>query len=624
MNPNPQQRDVIEHGKGPCLVVAVPGSGKTACLTERIRRLVESGVEPRRILAVTFTNKAAKELRNRLAKNLRKDDAAEVNASTFHSLCAKLLRTFHEEAKLPKDYVIYDSDDQESALKASLCEVLGLETKSEIPDDAYQSVLDYVERTRNACLSDENRSLMPNAWQYQVVEKYFERLRREKAVDFTGLLFKVLELLDGTPDILGICQRRWDYISVDEVQDTNVVQYEIIKRLAGWHRNLFMVGDPSQSIYKFRNANPENLFQFEKEFGAKVLKIEQNYRSTPQVLRHAQKLIENNKFRKDTVLATGNKDGPEPELICEVDQDTMANTIASIVRRRIERGTPPREIAVLYRIRSASRVLEKALRAQRVKYKVIGGFSFWDYSEVKACVSLLRLMANPGDCMAFESFSDRCLKGFGSKSASKIAQQMSSGGSVIEAAKAFSKGKGKSAMVLGGFLVAMEGARGLAPGAALVYVLQAVGFWETIGKKNNEDTGLDRHENIMEVAQDLDQYLGKSTGNTLSGYLQEIALLTSADEEQEEEEVSLMTMHAAKGLEFDMVAISHANQEIIPHWNALNPKDPSTRESEIEEERRLMYVAMTRARQWLHVACCRSRFNKPMKPSQFIREAGLY
>jgi DNA helicase-2/ATP-dependent DNA helicase PcrA len=232
-------------------------------------------------------------------------------------------------------------------------------------------------------------------------------------------------------------------------------------------------------------------------------------------------------------------------------------------------------------------------------------------------------MANPNDQMAFERVADYCLSGVGSKSVAKITQ-MTSSVDLMTAAKSFSEGGSKQALAVRTFLSAMDAAKSMSPGAGVTSVLHATGFWNKISEKNNDKTGLDRHENINEVTSDVDEYLGKSESNTVAGYLQEVSLLTSTDEEQKDNEVSLMTIHAAKGLEFEVVIISHVNQEIIPHWNALNPSDPSMRNREIEEERRLMYVAMTRSKKWLYLALCQTRFNKTMKPSQFISEAGLY
>lgn len=621
MKYNPQQIEVINHGKGPCLATAVPGSGKTACLTARIARLIGEGADPRKILAVTFTNKAAKEMRNRLIKAVGQEAGSNITASTIHSLCARLLRAFHEEAGLPRDYIIYDSGDQESAIKASLCEVQGLEHKSDIDYDDCQLVMGYVEKTRNSCLDDGDRSMMHQVWAYEAVDGYYRRLKAAKAIDFTGLLSETLRLLTEYPKVLSFCQKRWDYFSVDEVQDTNVVQYRIISKLAGLSKNILCVGDIDQSIYRFRGACPENILKFEEEFKPKVLSLETNYRSTPQILRSAQRLIERNSFRKNTSLGTENGDGPPPEVMVGEDDADMADQIVSFVSRRISRGDSPSETAVLYRVNAASRVLERAFRTAGIPYKVIGGNSFWNRKEVKGCMGLLRLMANPDDRMAFERVSDLCLKGVGPKTVDKIMQ--ASAGNILTACAGMSNGKSQGAQSLGSLVKSMSELPGMSPGDGLLHVSKETGFWHRMGIESDK-AGTDRQENIREMGVDVDSYMARNRGGSIAGYLQEISLMTANDEEQHVGKVNLMTMHAAKGLEFDVVVISHVNQGIVPHANVLSIEDHVEKKRQVEEERRLMYVAMTRARKWLRIACCKQRFGKKLSTSMFLMEAGLF
>jgi DNA helicase-2/ATP-dependent DNA helicase PcrA len=621
MQYNPQQIEVINYGKGPCLVTAVPGSGKTACLTARIAKLIREGADPRKILAVTFTNKAAKEMKNRLIKAVGQEAGACITASTIHSLCARLLRAFHVEAGLPRDYIIYDSGDQESAIKASLCEIHGLEHKSDVDYDDCKLVMWYIENTRNSCLDDMDRSMMSQVWAYEAVDGYYRRLKKANAVDFTGLLSETLKLLTDHPKILSFCQNRWDYLSVDEVQDTNIVQYRIISKLAGLSKNILCVGDIDQSIYRFRGACPENIITFEDEFKPKVLSLETNYRSTPQILRTAQTLIERNSFRKSTRLSTENGEGSLPEVVVGEDDVEMAEQIVSFIGHRIARGIPPSEVAVLYRVNAASRVLERAFRTAGIPYKVIGGNSFWNRKEVKGCMGLLRLMANPNDRMAFERVSDVCLKGVGPKTVDKIMQ--ASNGNLIEACVGMSCGKSQGAQSLGSLTKSMSDASSMSPGNGLLHIAKEIGFWHRMGLESDK-AGTDRQENIKEMGVDVDSYMSKHKNGSIASYLQEISLMTANDEEQHVGKVNLMTMHAAKGLEFEVVVISHVNQGTIPHANALSIEDHGEKKKQIEEERRLMYVAMTRARKWLRIACCRQRFGKKLSTSMFLMEANLF
>lgn len=621
MKPNPQQIEVINHGRGPCLVTAVPGSGKTTVLTARVNKLVSSGVKPFQILAITFTNKAANEMKARISKVVGEKVAKEMVISTFHSFCARLLRKHHDAAGLRQNFTIFDADDQKRLLESCICKVLDLDKKRDIDREDYYAILGYIERTRNACLSDGNRDMMPAAWMYRVVDQYYASLEQSNAVDFTGLLDKSINLLESNPVILERYQDRFQFISVDEVQDTNVAQYKIVSMLARKHKNILMVGDVDQSIYKFRNASPENILQFEKDFGAKVLKLESNYRSTPEILDVAHRLIKRNKFRKDTSLETSNARGDEPRITCGKTDDIMAENIVRFVDRRLRRGTPPSEVAILYRIKSATRVLEQALRKARIKYKIIGGRSFYERKEVKGCLSILRMMVNDDDRMAFENASELCCRGVGPKSLDKIFQHsLANRSSIIEAARVFGRGSSKQATVMRQFVSVLDAAKSVAPHQGLMDVAKKTSFWRTMGADKSVES--DRCGNIMEMCRDVEKYMSEEN-KTLDRYLQDISLLSANDEEEDVAKINLMTIHACKGLEFDAVVVSHVNDGILPHQNCLEIEDQRQRAMEIEEERRLLYVAMTRARRWLLLGWCETRFGKKCDPSRFLMETGI-
>jgi DNA helicase-2/ATP-dependent DNA helicase PcrA len=669
MKPNPQQQLVIDHVDGPCLVTAVPGSGKTASVTERIKRLVSIGKHPSTILAITFTNKAANEMRKRISEAVGQNVARSITVSTFHSMCARILRDHGSFIGIEKKFSIYDSDDQETLLKRCILQAwedederIEKEFQSEIPKiekeiealpdgeekdallgrlrsmkakldelgsrsitpDYIRKILQFIEGKRNSCLEESAavaRYDLVNE-QLDIANMYFRELANARSVDFTGLLSETIRLFKEQPRILSAYQARWKYINVDEVQDTNVAQYEIIKMLAARHRNLLVVGDYDQSIYAFRNANPENLIQFEKDFGAKWLKLEMNYRSTPQILERASELITRNSMRKETELKTENGRGVSPRAYWHEDDEYMAADMAEKVRSLILNGAPPNEVAILYRINFASRVLEHALRRRRIKYKIIGGFSFFERKEIKTSLSILRLLVNADDRAAFERVVGVCCKGVGVKTVDKIfVRGVTDKVPVLEAARREASKATKLAKKIAVLTDNLD--TGIPAADALMLVTNKTAFGDKMAQDSTKDNN--RLENIRELAADVRIFM--SDGKSLADYLQYVALVTSSDDESSGEEISLMTMHASKGLEFDNILISHANEDIIPHKSALMVEDANERKRQLEEERRLMYVAMTRARKTLSVYSCDrivTRKNDGYLPSRFIHESGIH
>lgn len=632
MNPNPQQLLVVDHFEGPCLVMAVPGSGKTASVTERTKRLVQRGVDPRSILAITFTNKAAAEMRMRIGKAVGIESAGKMTISTFHSFCSRIIRHNCEALGLTKSYSIYDTDDQERLLKSCIrrIEDAGSEKASFKPNKKYMhSLMSFIEGKRNACLSDEvaiqQFDLSGN--QFKVAQEYFDQLQKSNAVDFTGLLSEANRLFTIRPDIRDKYRNKFRFISVDEVQDTNIAQYEFIKHVGQGHGNVLMVGDANQSLYSFRHSNPENILQFEKEFkNCRILKLEQNYRSTPSILKPSQALIENN--GSVTQLTTGNPDGPLPRIIAGETDIEMAQKIAGGIESELDSGTKAGEIAILYRTNYASRVLENALRDKQIKYKIIGGLSFWDRKEIKYSLSLLKFMCNSNDRMAFEHACEACCRGVGDKALSHVTDlAMAKSSTVMEAGREFANAGSGSGKCLQPFINAIDSVHSILPGQGLLRIAQQTALWQRL-EQDSTDTN-DRCQNVMEMARDVDDYCSKPK-QTLSGYLQNISLLTDADEEDDDKLVKLMTMHGSKGLEFDSVYISHCNMDIIPHARiSEEAEDEAAFKKALEEERRILYVGMTRARKRLSLYFAggridvRSRTVKPMLPSQFLYETGI-
>lgn len=632
MTPNPQQKLVVEHFEGPCLVMAVPGSGKTASVTERTKRLVGRGVPPREILAITFTNKAATEMRTRIADAVGAS-SSQMIISTFHSLCSKLLRANCDLVGLTKGFTIYDTDDQERLLKTCIRKIEAFDgPRCKIPKEYMSSLMAFIEGKRNACLPDLEAAKKYNlvGKQFAVATEYFDQLKKSNAVDFTGLLSEVNRLFSEHPDVRDKYRARFKFISVDEVQDTNIAQYEMIKHLGLGHGNVLVVGDLDQSIYKFRSANPENILQFEKDFaGCKILMLEKNYRSTPSILKYSQNLIEHNLLRKGTQLTTDNPDGTVPTINAGSTNQEMAGLIAEGVKKKIDSGIKPKEIAVFYRTNYASRVLEQAMRHAGIKYRVIGGLSFWDRKECKTALAILKLMCNANDRMSFEMACEECAKGVGEKTLAAIADRASRAStSILQAAHAFAGSGSSTGRNLYPLLSAIDAGRGMAPGDALLHVATKTALMDRL----HADSSLtnDRCANLTELAQSVNDYCS-STGSTLSGYLQNLALATDADEEKtdEEKQVKLMTLHGCKGLEFDAVFVSHCTSDLLPHARLADELEGPEYDQAVEEERRLLYVGMTRARKHLalyfFVWKCDLRYSEPQpcNPSQFLFETGI-
>lgn len=633
MTPNPQQQLVVEHFDGPCMVMAVPGSGKTASVTERTKRLIQRGVDPRNILAITFTNKAANEMRTRIARAVG-DKASQMTISTFHSLCSRLIRANCEYLGLSKDYSIYDMDESERLLKKCIVQVESPIAEGFSPSKKYmQTLMGFIDGKRTRCLSDEEAMdrFGIDGNQAKVAAAYFDAMRKANALDFTGLISETLRLFSENDAVREKYRKRFIYISVDEVQDTNIAQYELVKHLGYGHKNVLIVGDYQQSIFGFQGAYPENIMAFERDFApCKVLKLEKNYRSTPSILGHSQNLIEHNAGVR-TLLQTDNPDGQPPRIIGTGTDLEMADRIARDLQSRLSAGTIGNECVVLYRTNYASRVLEGALKNLRIRYRVIGGTSFWDRKEVKNCLALLKLMANRNDVMAFEVACEACCKGVGEKSLSVISDISKDDGSgILAAARKFSAGGSQAGKAISPFLDAFEKAcSSPLPGQALIDIAKETAMWKRLEDDSTQTN--DRCGNVLEMARDVDDYVSVN-GNSLSGYLQNILLATDADESEDDKDVvRLMTLHRCKGLEFDAVFISHCNEGMIPHGRlALEATDKDEYERAVEEERRLLYVGMTRARKFLSLYYSRSkvdaRSRKPVATphSRFLPETGIF
>jgi DNA helicase-2/ATP-dependent DNA helicase PcrA len=615
------------HGEGPLLVLAGAGTGKTRVLTHRIAYLVEGGVDPRDILAVTFTNKAAGEMRERLL-HLLGPGAGYMWIGTFHSTCARLLRTYADRLVLTRDFTIFDDDDQKRLVGGILRELAVSERITP------RAVLSRIDRAKNA---GEDPTQLP-ARDYidditrRVAPQYAERLARENAVDFNDLLLKVLQLFDD-PEVGPRLSSRFRYVLVDEFQDTNKVQYRLVRHFSRVSGNLCVVGDDDQSIYRWRGAEPRNLLDFDRDYtDAKVVKLERNYRSTSIILQAANAVISRNTDRHDKALWT-EKEGGEPLLLEECsDERAEADFIAQGLRGLARSdGRPFAAFAVLYRTHAQSRVLEEAFRARKIPYRIVGGVSFFQRREVKDITEYLRLLSNPLADSAFERVVNVPTRGIGETTVDRVRQHARSLGiSLLEAARGCAAGAesevGPAARrKLETFLELIEGLRALVASGATVAVVAAqvierTGYAERLEIEDKVD-GAERLKNLRELVAAATAYDEEATTEaTLGGFLERIALVAAVDDKdgRHTDAATLMTIHAAKGLEYPVVFLAGLEEGVFP---SLREGDL---DEEVAEERRLAYVALTRAmeRAILSYARTRRTYDEVRRnhPSRFLSD----
>lgn len=607
---------------GAILVTAGAGSGKTRLLTERISYLIkECGVDPYNILAITFTNKATNEMRERILKFCPSADSLWI--STFHSMCARILReNISELDGFNRFFTIYDTTDKDKLLKKIVSD-LGFES---------DRVKDF------ACEIDKakNLGLDPDEY-YQITEfksdamdtkkvysAYQNELKNNNALDFDDLLVKTLELFKHSPNILRRYQERFRYIHIDEFQDTNLVQYKIAKCLAGYHKNIFVVGDEDQCIYGWRGANIENIMNFRQDFdNVKCYKLERNYRSTKNVLNIANKLIKNNTSRIEKVLWTDNEEGELPVYFSAYDETKEAEYVAGSIYNLINRGVQPNQIAVLFRLSAISRLIEEKLLSYNLPYVVSGIFKFFERAEIKNVLAYLRLTVNPKDNESLKRIINFPKRGIGNVSIEKIESLAKSNGvSMLDVVlgdydlpKALKEKLESLKYVYTNLPDSKEGMYNFCE--KLVKNAEIYGVYN---KQDDEDN--DRLLNISQLMQSIKSFENQNPNSELSDYLESITLQNSIEETDDaNNSVSVSTIHASKGLEFDYVYIMGAEEGLFPISRAVGLDD------EIEEERRLMYVAITRARKKVFITNAKSRYlyhdRSYTTPSRFIKEMDL-
>ncbi|MBQ9017571.1 UvrD-helicase domain-containing protein [Candidatus Saccharibacteria bacterium] len=620
---NPAQKEAVETLEGPLLILAGAGSGKTKTLTHRIANLIAHGVDMRRILAVTFTNKAAKEMRGRLWKLLHIEASADAPRSfmpymgTFHGICVRILRMEAEAAGLDKNYVIYDTDDQISLIKR-IMKNLHLADNKSLKPKSIQSIISGEKNQGNGPEEYTAKALYPNQ---QDIAKVFRAYESEKkkagALDFDDLLLRTLELFVTNTEIRKKWQEKFEHILIDEYQDTNMVQYRLIKLLVNEKQNICVVGDDWQSIYSWRGADFTNILNFEKDFsGAKVIKLEQNYRSTGNILEASQKIINKNKTRTDKELFTEAGKGAPVEIQSLQDETDEAQYVVRTIARLMHEYPNYGDYAILYRTNAQSYAFEKMLINMHVPYKIVGGVRFYDRKEVKDVLALLHLVVNGRDKVSFERVVKNVLSGIGEVSLMKVLSAIDSMTDVEplknpDLPEVLTAAKARAALAhLTGFLRSID--TGMNPGEIVKKIIAVFDF-----RKLTDDgtpSGDERMANLEVLASNAAAY------ESLEDFLADAALMSSADETAGEDAVTLMTMHAAKGLEFPVVFLVGLEEGLFPGSRAAED------EAELEEERRLMYVGMTRAMRRLYLTYAASRYSFGSRnynmPSRFLTELG--
>lgn len=636
---NEPQREAVTHINGPLMIVAGAGSGKTKVLTTRIAHLMNSGVDAFNILALTFTNKAAAEMKERIERILGNAEARNLYIGTFHSVFARILRAEAHRIGYPNSFTIYDTDDSRSVIKTVVNE-LNLDDKHYKPNvvgnrisSAKNALVGPAEYATDYYIQQEDmRANRPAI--AQIYAAYANRCFKNGAMDFDDLLLKMYELLKNFPDVLHKYQHKFKYILIDEYQDTNAVQYQITKLLAAVHENICVVGDDAQSIYSFRGATIENILQFQKDYDdVKVVKLEQNYRSSQNIIHVANEVIKNNKGQIPKNLWTENKQGDKIVLVRTMTDNDEGRFVADCIQeQKLRYHFYNKDFAILYRTNAQSRSFEESLRRMGIAYRIYGGVSFYQRKEVKDFLAYLRVIANTRDEEALKRIINYPVRGIGKTTIEKCViaanEQNISMYEVVSRAGEFGF-KAGTLEALQNFHTMIRYFQSMLATTNAYDVAVQVGKHTNLVKElfNDKTTeGLARYENIQELLNSIKEWTespsnedGELGDKSLGSYLQQITLLTDADDDKgEQDAVKMMTIHAAKGLEFECVFVGGVEETLFPSGMSINTRE------ELEEERRLFYVAVTRAKQklWLTYANARYRFGQLVQndPSRFIEE----
>lgn len=632
---NEPQREAVLHGNGPLMIIAGAGSGKTRVLTYRIARLIETGVDPFRILSLTFTNKASGEMRSRIEGAVG-TEARNIWMGTFHSVFAKILRIEARYLGYTSDFSIYDTDDSKSLLRSIIKEY-------NLDDKVYKAnvVFNRISGAKNRLISaddyinnaviqaDDDAAKMKEIG--RLYKTYVTRCFQANAMDFDDLLFNTNILFRDFPDVLYKYQHKFQHVMVDEFQDTNVSQYLITRKLSAVHRNIVVVGDDAQSIYAFRGANIENILNFEKDFpDVRVIKLEQNYRSTSTIVNAANSVIARNKSQLEKTTFTSNEEGSLIDVIKAGSDNEEGRLIATaIFEEKMQKSLRNENFAILYRTNAQSRSFEEALRKLGIKYRIVGGQSFYQRKEIKDLLAYLRFTVNQRDEEAFKRIINLPKRGIGDTTVAKIAVTASENNVAIwdVVANINQFGTGRTIAPIEGFGTLIKSFKILVEEGKDAYeisshIAKASGILRELYEDKTVE-GLSRYENVQELLNGIKEFVDsdESEDKTLSAFLQSVSLLTNADEpddNNDHDRVTMMTIHSAKGLEFRNVFIVGLEEDLFPSQMMLESRQ------DLEEERRLFYVAITRAEKKLSFSYAESRYQwgrlKMCEPSRFLLE----
>ena len=624
---NEQQRKAAENLDGPLLILAGAGSGKTRTLTYRIANLLDHGVPAWQILALTFTNKAAREMKSRIENLVGIGQTEDMWVGTFHSVCVRILRRDIEKLGYQRNFTIYDEDDQQRVIKDWLKQL-------RIDDKIINA------RDIRAVISDsKNKLLTADEWfasserQYRdqqihdVYVRYEQTLKDNNALDFDDLLLKTLQLLMDHPPVIQYYQNKFRYVNVDEYQDTNAAQYEIIRLLTDESHQLCVVGDDDQSIYGWRGADIRNILEFEKDYpDCTVIKLEQNYRSTSTILDAANQVIAHNEGRKEKALWTENEQGEKIKLYSAGDEREEAAWISGLIKQMHERGMPYAQIAVLYRLHAQSRVLEEMLVRTGIPYRVYGGTRFYERKEIKDIIAYLRVIVNPADNVSLKRIINMPRRSIGDTTVSQLETRAQEEGvpifsTLTDPPDALSSRAKNCVQDFARLMFDLISRRdGMLLDEFIQYVLNESGLMNQMDKET-EDAYITRKENLMEFVGAAHEYMTRSEeeNRNLAAFLENITLITDLDRQEDAPQfVTMMTLHSAKGLEYDTVFIAGMEENVFPSYRAVNE------DNRLEEERRLAYVGITRTKKHLCLTLARQRtiFNQISynRPSRFISE----
>ncbi len=625
---NPPQREAVLHGDGPLLVLAGAGSGKTRVITHRIAHLVrERGVPVREILAITFTNKAAGEMRERISQ-LIGPEASGLWASTFHSACARMLRIEHDAAGYERSFSIYDDADQQRLMRDILKDE-GIDPKRLTP----RAVLGHISAAKNELLHP--RDLVDRAADEaeqgiaRLYQRYQDRLIANQAMDFDDLLMVTVEMLRRDAVVRERWQRRFRHVLVDEYQDTNHAQYWLVRILAEPERNVMVVGDDDQGIYSWRGADIRNILEFKADYpDAVVIPLEQNYRSTSTILEAANAVVRNNRGRHPKRLFTDRAGGEPVAVEVCTDEHDEARLVVREINRATAEGRSLDEIAVFYRTHAQSRVIEDQLVRSGITYQVLGGPRFYERAEVKDLMAYLRVVANPADREAFTRAAGSPKRGLGPAALAKVAEWAEAHGTTMDAVArdpdmvpGLNAAQRDALVSLGGLIERLRDmdASGAPPERVMERAIEDSGLREALLADGPAEAGLGRLDNLQELLGVAAEYAAREEQPSLSGFLEQVALVSAVDDAEDDSgTVTLMTVHNAKGLEYDVVMVTGLEEGLFPHMRSIDDPDG------LEEERRLCYVALTRARERLILSHADSRSLRGNRmysiPSRFIEE----